>query len=288
LATGGVVTLQADGAVTATKKGKIDARGKKSKTAGGHVTLSGQAGVTAYQIDVRGKPGGSVVLTSSAGSVAINSKVRAVAWKNRSAAGGSIMVNAATNITGHGLMTVNGGAPNAGTISLTAGGDITDIRNLKAKGIGVPGGTVTAVAFSVDISKIDVSGSDGGVIGVSSGTADVTLGKLLARASTGEGGAIDVDSAANATVQSVDARGKTVGGEMRFAANGNLNLGVKSGDKFDATGTTGGVIEGQAGGNLTAVGKYTAATGGCIGLSAGGTLTTSGATFDVPLTGSCP
>jgi hypothetical protein len=65
-------------------------------------------------------------------------------------------------------------------------------------------------------------------------------------------------------------------------------LGEKGGDKFDATGAAGGVIEGQAGGNLTAVGKYSAGTGGCIGLSAGGTLDTSGGTFDVPLTGSCP
>ena len=288
LATGGVVTLQADGMVTATKKGKIDARGKKSKTAGGQVTLSGQGGVTSYQIDVRGKPGGSVVLASSAGNVTVNGQVRAVAWKNGSAGGGSITVNAAGDISGHGAMVVNGGAPGAGTIALTAGGDITDVRVLKAKGIGVPGGTVSAMASGVDIDKIEVSGSDGGVIGVTSGTADVTLGKLLARGSSGAGGTIDVDSAANATVQSVNGRGDTVGAEMRFAANGNLNLGTKSGDKFDARGTAGGVIEGQATGNLTALGKYTAATGGCIGLSAGGVLTTSGATFDGPLTGSCP
>lgn len=57
---------------------------------------------------------------------------------------------------------------------------------------------------------------------------------------------------------------------------------------FSATGTSGGVIEGQATGNLTANGEYTAAGGGCIGLSAGGTLDTSAATFDVPLTASCP
>jgi hypothetical protein len=59
--------------------------------------------------------------------------------------------------------------------------------------------------------------------------------------------------------------------------------------RFDVSGTVGGEIEAAAMGNLTAErADFTAAVGGCIGLSAGLVLDTSMATFDVPLTASCP
>jgi hypothetical protein len=59
---------------------------------------------------------------------------------------------------------------------------------------------------------------------------------------------------------------------------------------MEAEGTPGGVIEGQATGDMTVQGRYSADAGGCIGLVAGGTLTiTLGSTFLPPeQTTPCP
>ena len=76
---------------------------------------------------------------------------------------------------------------------------------------------------------------------------------------------------------------------MNFAAPaGNLTIGVNDNKKFTATGATGGVIQGDASGNLTARGEFDATTGGCIGLSAGGTLDTTDGTFAPAFGSSCP
>jgi hypothetical protein len=76
-ATGGTVTIEADGTVTSVKKGKVDVRGKRNHTPAGQATISGQAGVSlGGQVDVRGNPGGSAVISSSLGDVVIGDKVR--------------------------------------------------------------------------------------------------------------------------------------------------------------------------------------------------------------------
>lgn len=199
-------------------------------------------------------------------------------------AGGDITVT-----SGKGKILAEGRGPGAGTISLTATGTV-DAHKLSAEAFGVPGGTVAVLAGTVSARTIVASGNPGGTIELTSTVGDVTVRTAKARSgSSGVGGLIDVDSAANATIEKrALVRGGIAGGEARVAAAGNITLGAGNSGRFDARGTAGGVIEGAAGGNLTAGGKFQAQTGGCIGLSAGGTLDTMNASFDLPTTASCP
>lgn len=242
------------------------------------------------RIDARGKPGGSVSVSCPSCSITLSELIRVDGW--RKAAGGGTATLSGGDITltqNKGKIRADGRAPGAGTISLNASGT-ADVYELRAEGVGVPGGTVAVVAGTVSARTIVADGSPGGTIELTSTAGDVTVRSAKARSgSSSSGGLIDIDSAANATIESrAIVRGGIAGGAVQVVAAGDITLGTSGSADFDARGAAGGVIEGAAGGDLTADGKYRAETGGCVGMSAGGTLDTSSAKSDVPITASCP
>lgn len=284
-ATGGTVTVQADGTVTSIKKGKIEVRGKKNSTAGGAISVSGQNGVTlAGRLDARGTPGGGVTLSSSAGTVTLSEEIRA---GGESAAGGTAILSAAGGVdVTDGKVTVNGDGADAGTVLVTAGG-LADLSFIYARGL--VGGTVAATAADVHVFRASVRGNDdAGSVSLTSTTGDVSVDNIDGRAGTGTGGQADISAADDATVLEALLDGDAEGGDLHVNAVGDIVLGAPLTGRIDATGAVGGEIEAEADGNLTAVGQIRAAAGGCIGLSADLVLDISGATFDVPLTASCP
>jgi hypothetical protein len=288
-ATGGTITVQADGTVTSVTRATIDVRGKRNSTAAGQVTIGGDAGVTLNgQVDVRGNPGGTASINSAAGDVSFNNKLRG---EGSPGGGGSFIIDAAGNLTLNTPVKVSGGAPGGGgTVALTAGtAAAIVIRNVTASGLGAPAGTVSATGGSFEGRTITARGTSGGTIDITSTSGNVLVRRVRAEGRTGTGGTLIIDSALDLNVENgVRNAGGLTGGSARFTSVGDMLLGDSPTRRFDVTGTAGGVIDGQAGGNLTAEGRFTAAAGGCIGLSAGGTLDTTAAQFDVPLTASCP
>lgn len=288
-ASGGTVTVEADALIESTRRGKIDVRGKRNLTGGGQVNLRGQLGVkVAGRVDVRGEIAGQATIESAAGFVLIEEEIRAKGLKTT---GGTVEATAAGDLTVGGKKgEIDVGGLEAGTIVLVAGGT-ADVANLDGRSkVGLLTGSVAVTAGTVNARRLNVRGTtDGGFVVLTSTTGDVTADKIIASGSRVKGGTVIVHSAANALLQrSVDVEGALQSGEMRFSTVGDLMLGEVGSAKFEAGGPIGGVIEGLAGGDLTALGDFLAATGGCIGLSAGGTLDTSQATFDVPLSASCP
>jgi hypothetical protein len=282
-ATGGTVTVQADTAVTSSKKGSIDVRGKKNHTAGGQASITANTGIILQaMIDARGDPGGSISLTCPTCTVDTSKKLRAEGWAD--GGGGVIAGSAAALIISR--ANASGSAPGAGSISLTA--DTVDAGLLRVRGRTVPGGSINVVADTLTIKKAIVSGSSGGTLDVESTVGSATVSRVDGRGLSGPGATVEIDAATNAVIEKrVDVRGGS-GGEVRVSAGGNIDMTLQTNGKMRASGATGGVIEGLAVGNLTARGDFEAATGGCIGLSAGGTLDTTLATFDVTVTANCP
>jgi len=282
---GGPVTVDADGMVTSTKRGKIVARGKKKNTDAGNVTVAGDLGVDLDgRIEARGLNAGTVAVTSSAGNVSFDEEIRAY---GEFGAGGAVTLSApAGDTTMSGLVRASGNPGGAVSIS---GGNV-DVNRVNAKGLAIAtGGTITIAGNTVIAGRLIAKGGDGGVINITSTVGTVSLDDLMdVRGKTNEGGTVSVVAATDATVDvKLDARGRNVGGTAEYSAGGNMTLGGLH-RKLRATGTAGGTIEGSATGDLTVLGEYAAETGGCIGLSAGGTLDTTGATFDTTPQGSCP
>ena len=282
-ATGGSVNIHAGNQVITVRKGKIDVRGKGS--AGGQVTVAGTSGVMLEgKTDVRGEPAGSVVVDSSAGDIVVDKVIKG------DGGGAAVTLNAGGNLTTQVISVKGGGASAGGTIALTAGtagAVLTD--NLRADGNTVAGGNVTITGGSVQTKTIKVRGSAGGTVDIKSLGGDVSVTNVDGEGSSGAGGTVTINAASAVNVpDGLKLNGPSAGGTARITAGGNASLGETFGKQFDVSGSTGGVIAAHATGNLTAMGQFTAASGGCIGLLAGGVLETAGATFDVPLTGTCP
>ena len=114
-ATGGTITVHADGTVSSAKRGKIIARGKKKVTQAGVVDVSGDLGVDLEgRIEARGLFGGSVAATSATGN--LRSKRRSGPTGSSAAAERSrLSAPAGTlTITGKkGAIKAQGGAPAA-------------------------------------------------------------------------------------------------------------------------------------------------------------------------------
>jgi hypothetical protein len=155
--------------------------------------------------------------------------------------------------------------------------------------LGLPGGTISVLAPSVNVDRFLVRGPQGGNVDVESTAGDVTIPRSIDVRGRTLGGTVRIDSAADLFVAETLAYATDTGGEIRINAAGNMILGDTAGSDFRADGdVAGGVVEAQAGGDMTLEGDFLAEVGGCIGLAAGGTLDTSQADFDVIVTPSCP
>jgi len=284
-ASGGSISVTADGTISATRRAKIDVRGRREHTPAGQVALNAQRDMAVLgRIEARGSAGGSVALDSAAGKLSVQEEIRIQGSPGQC---GSATLGAGGDLDISGRKGKIAGEGGLGNVSIDAGGTAT-VLLVRLKAIGLPVGTVAVTAGTVAASRIFARGkTDGGVIAIQSTVGDVYIDTLDVSGRT-HGGRITVDSAANLAIQDADADGGDFGGEMRFATAQNLVLGTSIASNFLADGDVGGVIEGQAGGDLIAEGDFEAREGGCIGLAAGGSLDTSGATFDVPLSGSCP
>jgi hypothetical protein len=288
--TGGTVSVQAAGLLISSPTGRVDVRGGHD-TAGGQVTLSGAGGATIRgRIDARGGRGGTVSVASAAGTVSIEDDIRA---DGNTARGGAVSLTAGGDLRliqpQVGIRANGRGVLGGGTIALSAVGEI-NMNALSARGIAGDGGSVLATARQVLLSNVSVRATgSGGLIDVTSTAADVSLLTLDARSIDSAGGQIRVVAAGNAAVGSgVRADGRTVGGDVRVDAGDGITLGLSAGETILVTAAVGGAIAAQAGGNILTFGTFSAQAGGCVGLSAGGTLNTAGASFDVPLTTTCP
>jgi hypothetical protein len=288
-AVGGIVNVEAGGALSSIRRGKVDVRGRRKNTAAGQTTLRGAGGVNLLgRVEARGNPGGSVLVESSAGNVSIGEEIRV-----EGTPAGQVTVDAALDLTiappTKGDIEADGGL---GTISLGAGGTANVLKTISARGdnaLGLAGGTIAVLAGTVNAERFLVRGPTGGNVDVESTVGDVSIMRSIDVRGSTAGGTVRLDSAANLFIDEIEAAGGSTGGDVRLSAVGDAALGSSASDDFDVAGDfAGGTIEATAGGNLTAQGDFEAQVGGCIGLSAGGTLDTSQAEFDVPLAASCP
>jgi hypothetical protein len=303
-ATGGTITVHADGTVSSSKRGKIVARGKKKHTAAGVVDVSGDLGVSLKgRIEARGLYGGSVAATSATGNLTLEEEIRAF---GEFGSGGTVVLTAPTGtltIGGKkGAVKVNGGSP-AGGGSMTLSAVTIDAQKpLSAKGYTTfPGGMIDVTAESVLLRVLRARGGSGGSINVTSTVGSVGVTSAIqADGKAGNGGTVQIDAADGLTIEGPvlvnGGKAAGLGGEARFTSGGasDMNLGTNKNSKFEATGTTGGVINAETTGtgDLVAAGKFTATTGGCIGLVDGFDATptiVTGSTFNPAFqTTNCP
>ena len=293
-ATGGIVTVEADGTVTSTKRGKLIARGKKKNTDAGEVSVSGVLGVDLDgRIEVRGLNAGTAAVTSSGGNVVFDEEIRAFGEFGN---GGRVMLDTPVgDVAMNGVIRAKGGGiEGGGDIDIT--GDVVSVLRIDARGRGhSPGGSINIVGSTIFSGRILANGGDDGgsvsVISVVNPPGGITLDERIDVDGRIAGGSVIVSTPYDATILAeIDARGDVTGGEAHFHADGNLVLGGGSSDKYRATSDgVGGTFEADTTtGNLTVSGVYTVQIGGCIGLSAGGVLDTSQATFDTTPVASCP
>ena len=201
---GGKVTIQAEEG-SATIAGTIEAKGSPLSPAeqgdgvpgkGGTIAIAGAQGVNVQsgaRISADGATGGSVSLTSSAGSVTIAAPVTANATSGRA---GDIAVRAAS-------------------VNLASG------AQLSASG-GQSGGSVTvqgATSVTTDIgSVVQATGATGGAIAVQSEQGSINVqGSLEATGTEGSGGSVTVTARGDITLD-VGSRisvGGGLGGEVR-------------------------------------------------------------------------
>jgi hypothetical protein len=276
----GSIALEAGGLLTL--NGKVRARGGNT-TSGGQITLDGPSGVAVNRrIDVGGVAGGSIMISSSGGTVTIDDPVRAIgdvfSGGGIDVSGGSVTIN--DNVTARGI--------DGGEVSISSSGSITIEGKLEARGKEAPGTVFVGAAGDAIID-----------------------GDLNARGGAGGGGLIDVEAGGQIQVgvgSDLDARSE-IGGTIRLhgtsvSVDGNADLTAEgnTGGDFRITATSGdltldgdffardsGVIEGRApAGNLSATGRFRAAPAGCISLTCGGTCSTAGADLDTPLSPDCP
>jgi hypothetical protein len=237
-------------------------------------------------VDAQGITGGGTIFAISGKVIAASGHLRARANPSMGS-GGVVVVSAGTLVRLFDTLYADGAR--GGSIQVVStGGDLRTIAPMLAGGANGDGGSIdlrAAQAMTVD-SQCNADGrTRGGDIAISGhGVTIDNRGELFARGATGgtvtvTGDAVVVDDAARILVD-----GDQPSGRIRLdAIVGDLTLS----GRFRARGM-GGRIEGSAARGVYADGEFEAAGGGCIGLSAGTTLDTSGGSFDVPVTMSCP
>jgi hypothetical protein len=222
----------------------------------GSVSIAGDAGGDlAGHLETGGGFGGTVVLASSNGSIAMGTDIR-----------GKTALSTGVAFT------------------ITAGNTVSINRHINGDGKG-DGGSISISAPTVVIAnQLSVKGKQGtgGHIEL---TGDVVTldGSLRASGSTG-GGSVTVVAGSAVLDDKIDVRGTSgTGGQILAQATaGDLAAGVSFRTQ------TGGAIQLEApAGNLTLSGRFLTGGTGCIGLSAGGTITQGTSLLDTPVSATC-
>ena len=259
------LTVEAGGAVT------LDA---SIRALGADLALRGAAGVTVKKpiyLTPLFALGGSLELTSAAGSVATEKSIRSL--DVTIAAGSDILVGA--------VLSANAPARSGGAIRMTSGGDVIVSDRLRAQsgdgtqpGDGAGGRIEIDAAGLVQITADVLVTAFPGHEGAPGGTFDVEAGRIVLS---------DVHFDADGDTPGPDFPGSLPAGFQLRSTVGEISLqGV-----FRAHGGPS-VLEAAAATNLTAVGEFDAAPDGCIALAAGGTVDASGAEFDPAFVSDCP
>ena len=254
-APGGTVDVHAGGVVHIGPASRVGAKGGSAAMAGS-VTIAGDAGGDlAGHLETGGGYGGTVVLASSAGSIAMGTDIRGKA-----------------------------GVGTGTTFTLTAGDTIAINRHINGDGKG-DGGSISITAPNVVIAnQLSVKGKQGTGGHIELNGDVVTLdGALRASGYTG-GGSVVVVGGSTVLDDKIDVRSTTgTGGQiLAQATTGNLAAGVS----FRAQ--RGGAIQLEApAGNLTLAGRFLTGGTGCIGLSAGGTITQGTSVLDTTPSATC-
>jgi hypothetical protein len=220
-ATGGTVTVAAAGTVTTDQTAVIDVQGGDGS--GGSVSIAGDLGATIQgRVHAEGNPGGTIVVGSSVGSVDLERDLRV---QSADGPAGLVMVNGEAGITVNDKIRAGSEVAVGGDVQLTSGsGDV------------------------VIHEAVSVAGTAGGSISVvAAGTVAPTV-RLNARATTGNGGSIDIDAATISLRKDL---------EVRSTVNGN-------GGQISLTATT---LLDLVGGDAEAAGKV---DGGSVTLKGGG------------------
>lgn len=281
---GSVTLLTIDGDITTSRELSADGL---IGTGGSVVAFSRNGSVLLLDhVDAQGISGGGTIFAIGGKVVSAAGHLRARANPSMGS-GGVVVVSAATLVRL--ADTVYADGARGGSIQVVStGGDLRTIAPMLAGGVNGDGGRIilgAAHGMIVD-SQCNADGrTRGGDIEVSGDAVTIdNRGELFARGATGgtvtvTGDAVAVDPAARVLVD-----GDQPSGRIRLDATaGDLTLS----GRFRARGA-GGRIEGSAARGVYADGEFEAAGGGCIGLMAGTTLDTSGGSFDVPVTTSCP
>jgi hypothetical protein len=315
-ATGGTVVLDATGTISSSRRGKIDARGRTLgvPTAGGQVTLDGDAGVTLLaRVDVLGGGGGTVQIDSATGDVILDERgeVRANGSGSLPAIGGTITVNAAgtVNMTQtvlgrfHSLLLAKGASANAGTITIQSGEVIEAVARASVSGTGGDGGTIEIDATgNIDVRTADVDGrSTGGSVDIDAGgSATVRLASANSPGTGAGGGMVTIVGAGAVTAERIKASGGTTGGAVAVSSTGgdvsierlvdvggetiggSLNVAAGAGDVELGTNPSAGFIaSGPAGGEIEAIASGNLTARGDFDATVGGCIGLSaGGTLD--------
>jgi hypothetical protein len=285
---GGLVVVSGDGGVVVNDK----IRAGSETTVGGTVQVTSANGDVDIRdtVDAGGATGGAITVSAPNGTVAPVARLLA---RGGAGTGGAIDIAAAT-ITLRKDLEVRSKSGNGGSVTLTAttlldmfGGDAEAAGKVDGGSITLQGGAGSGDVTIFRSSSLNASGrlGSGGSL-----TIAVPAGALTMEAKAdvdGPLGGAEVDvsgSSLTITRTRIDGDGKAGGADMRFDQTGTGLF------RLDGTfeGRTGGTIEAQSAGDLTATGRFRVGAGGCVGFSAVGTLVTTGASSDVPITPSCP
>jgi hypothetical protein len=253
---GGTISLTADLDIRVQKK--VGANGRMQ---GGSISIDSRRSVSqSSPVRARSSTGpGGVISMLAAQAVTLNKEVSATGSE-----GGTIQIESgAGNVDINGTLDVTGRRTGGGSLVVNSGNDLTDNGIIVADGETAGGDvdlTATDMVRLTKRARIFAEGDAGGFVDILGSSANVETGAGL-----------EVD-------------GVSVGGEVRLTAtSGNL---VLSG-QFRARGSTGGVIEGVATGDVKADGDFQSRTAGCTGLSAGGSVDVTDGVFDGPVETTC-
>lgn len=308
-ASGGTVTVTTQGALTSTRRGRIKVKGKGSP--GGTVSLSGASVDVDGKLDARGSTGGMALVAGSVGAVVIGDKIEV---DGLASVGGTITVQGNGAVTTSGRLDADGRT--AGGVVDVQGGVLTIDGNMQARGSGSAGagGLVSVNGASVTTRNVAVRGrGDAGTFVASTSSGDLEVGGHVdLRSTNGAGGDVSLSSAGSVVLsRSVRSDGETGGGEIDVVANGGsatmsdrlladgrsgpggaISIAALTDVDFargaTASGSPGGTIVANAGGDLTAAGVFDAESGGCISLTATGMLLDSQASYSPANGPSCP
>ncbi len=217
-----------------TSAGRIDTSANDGSDISGNITLNARNNITTGDLYTYGglTTSGNVIVNSTNGNITVGK----VETTSRAKNAGSVILSAGGNITATGSVysSVAGGVENAGDITFNAGGDITtsDVQTIVSFGAGGKGGNIRLTSGgNINIAYIDVSnygdsGNAGSITLKSGGTIKVAgyIGATAVNPPNGNGGNIDLSAASKITALYITSMSHRSGkgGAINVTAGGDI------------------------------------------------------------------